>query len=51
MGCRERGRVLKEDSQPLAQPRLVVDSDVKGGRYVSDTVDLVIGEGQAPKVR
>jgi len=33
---------LNEDGQPLAQPRLVVDGDVKGGRYVSDVVDLVI---------
>ena len=26
-----------------AVPRLVVDGDVKGGRYVSDLVDLVVG--------
>jgi hypothetical protein len=36
---------LNEDGQPLAQPRLVVDGDVKGGRYVSGVVDLVIGQG------
>ena len=34
---------LNEDGQPLAQPRLVTDGDVKGGRYVSDLVDLVVG--------
>ena len=39
---------LNEDGQPLAQPRLVVDGDVKGGRYVSDLVDLVVGQGVAP---
>jgi hypothetical protein len=32
-----------EDGNPLAQPRLVADGDVKGGRYVSDIVDLVAG--------
>ena len=35
---------LNEDGQPLAQPRLVTDGDVKGGRYVSDLVDLVVGQ-------
>ncbi len=39
---------LNEDGQPRAQPRLVVDGDVKGGRYVSDLVDLVVGQGLAP---
>jgi hypothetical protein len=39
---------LNEDGQALAQPRLVVDGDVKGGRYVSDVVDLVVGQGVAP---
>lgn len=34
---------LAEDGQLLAQPRLVADGDVKGGRYVSGVVDLVIG--------
>ena len=36
---------LNEDGQPLAMPRLVTDGDVKGGRYVSDLVDLVVGQG------
>ena len=36
---------LNEDGQPLSQPRLVVDGDVKGGRYVSGVVDLVVGQG------
>jgi hypothetical protein len=36
---------LNEDGQPLAQPRLVLDCDVKGGRYVSGMVDLVVGQG------
>jgi hypothetical protein len=36
---------LNEDGQPLSQPRLVVDEDVKGGRYVSGVVDLAIGQG------
>jgi hypothetical protein len=34
---------LNEDGTALAEPRLVVDGDVKGGRYVSDLVDLVVG--------
>lgn len=34
---------LNEDGVALAEPRLVVDGDVKGGRYVSDLVDLVVG--------
>ena len=38
---------LNEDGQPLAQPRLVVDGDFKGGRYVSGVVDLVVGQGVA----
>jgi hypothetical protein len=32
-----------EDGVPLAQPRLITDGDVKGGRYDSDLDDLVIG--------
>jgi hypothetical protein len=36
---------LNEDGQPLAEPRLVTDGDIKGGRYVSDLVDLVVGQG------
>jgi hypothetical protein len=35
---------LKEDGQALSQPRLVVDGDVKGGRYVSGVVELVVGQ-------
>ena len=38
---------LVEDGVPLAQPRLVTDGDVKGGRYVSDMVDLYAGSGPA----
>jgi hypothetical protein len=39
---------LSEDGVPLARPRLVADGDVKGGRYVSLLVDLVIGRGAVP---
>jgi hypothetical protein len=43
------GRTLllstREDGANLAQPRLVTGGDVKGGRYVSLVVDLVVGEG------
>ena len=38
---------LNEDGVTLAQPRLVADGDVKGGRYVSDIVDLYVGTGPA----
>ncbi|MBV9358370.1 MAG: hypothetical protein JO023_22900, partial [Chloroflexi bacterium] len=38
---------LKEDGVVLAQPRLVVDGDVKGGRYVSGVVDIYAGTGSA----
>lgn len=31
---------LDEDGRPLPRPRLVVPGDVKGGRYVSDLVEL-----------
>lgn len=34
---------LVEDGTPLAQPRLVVDGDVRGGRYVTDVVVLQAG--------
>jgi hypothetical protein len=34
---------LREDGVALTQPRLVTDGDVKGGRYVSGVVDLVVG--------
>jgi len=36
---------VAEDGTALAQPRLVTGGDVKGGRYVSLVVDLVVGEG------
>jgi hypothetical protein len=36
---------LNEDGVALAQPRLVTDGDVKGGRYVSGTVDIYVGTG------
>jgi hypothetical protein len=36
---------LVEDGVALAQPRLVVDGDVKGGRYVSGVTKLVVGKG------
>jgi hypothetical protein len=39
---------LNENGTPLTEPRLVVDGDVKGGRYVSGLVDLVVGQGRAP---
>ena len=38
---------LDEDGVVLAQPRLVTDGDVKGGRYVSGVVDLYVGHGPA----
>jgi hypothetical protein len=38
---------LNEDGVTLAQPRLVTDGDVKGGRYVSGVVDLYVGTGPA----
>ena len=38
---------LDEDGAALVQPRLVADGDVKGGRYVSDMVDLYAGTGPA----
>jgi len=38
---------LNEDGVTLAQPRLVADGDVKGGRYVSDVVDIHAGTGPA----
>jgi len=41
---------LNENGSPLAEPRLVVDGDVKGGRYVSGLVDLVVGQGAPPRL-
>jgi hypothetical protein len=38
---------LNEDGTSLAQPRLVTDGDVKGGRYVSGVVDIYVGTGLA----
>jgi hypothetical protein len=38
---------LAEDGVALAQPRLVTDGDIKGGRYVSDVVDIYAGTGPA----
>ena len=38
---------LNEDGTALAQPRLVADGDVKGGRYVSGVVDIYVGTGPA----
>ena len=38
---------LNEDGVALAQPRLVTDGDVKGGRYVSGVVDIYRGTGPA----
>lgn len=34
-------------STALAQPRLVTDGDVRGGRYVSGVVDIYVGTGPA----
>jgi hypothetical protein len=36
---------LIENGTALTEPRLVVDGDVKGGRYVSGIYDLVVGQG------
>jgi len=33
---------ISENGALLTQPRLVVDGDVKGGRYVADVVELVV---------
>jgi hypothetical protein len=38
---------LNQDGVTLAQPRLVTDGDVKGGRYVSGVVDIYVGTGSA----
>ena len=38
---------LNEDGVALAQPRLVTDGDVRGGRYVSGVVDIYVGTGPA----
>jgi hypothetical protein len=36
---------LAEDGVALAQPRLVADGDVKGGRYVTGVTKLLVGDG------
>ena len=38
---------LNEDGVALAQPRLVTDGDIHGGRYVSGVVDIYVGTGPA----
>ena len=38
---------LNEDGTALAQPRLVTDGGVRGGRYVSGVVDNYVGNGPA----
>ena len=38
---------LREDGVALTQPRLITDGDIKGGRYVSDVVDIYVGTGPA----
>lgn len=38
---------LVENGTVLAQPRLVTDGDVKGGRYVSGIVDIYVGTDPA----
>jgi len=38
---------LAENGAVLSQPRLVTDGDIKGGRYVSDIVDIYVGSGPA----
>jgi hypothetical protein len=38
---------LNEDGVALAQPRLVTDGDVHGGRYVCGVVDIYVGTGPA----
>jgi hypothetical protein len=39
---------LTEDGTSQDTPRLVTDGDVKGGRYDSGLVDLVVGQGEPP---
>lgn len=47
VGGRQLQVSLVEDGVTLAQPRLVTDGDVKGGRYVSGVVNLYAGSGPA----
>ncbi len=39
---------LSEDGTSQDTPRLVTDGDVKGGRYVSGVVNLVVGQSPVP---
>jgi hypothetical protein len=47
VGGRPLQLALNEDGTALAQPRLVTDGDVRGGRYVSGVVDIYVGTGPA----
>jgi hypothetical protein len=47
VGGRQLQLSLVEDGVTLAQPRLVTDGDVHGGRYVSNVVDIYAGTGPA----
>ena len=47
LGGRPLQLSLAEDGVALAQPRLVTDGDIKGGRYVSGVVDIYAGTGPA----
>lgn len=47
LGTRPLQLSLVEDGAVLAQPRLVTDGDIKGGRYVSGVVDIYVGTGPA----
>jgi hypothetical protein len=47
VGGRSLQLSLTEDGVAQAEPRLVTDGDVKGGRYVSGVVDLYVGTGPA----
>lgn len=41
------GEVTSPAAYTIAQPRLVADGDVKGGRHVSGVVDIYIETGPA----
>lgn len=47
VGGRSLQLSLMEDGVALPQPRLVVDGDIKGGRYVSGVVTIYAGTGPA----
>jgi hypothetical protein len=38
---------IEEDGQALVQPRLVVPGDIRGGRYVTDIINVILGEAPA----